>query len=254
MLIPNKLNITYNVPTPDGKKILKSAESNTVITEILTYAVLKEIRSDKTSVPEGETFRVTVTVTNNSATEIFDNFLKVPKPDGADFIAGSVKINGVPQPDYDAERGFPLPDLSAGEKAVIEYDLKATAPVTVTHSAKLSYAVTDPARGKVNYSENTQTLSVKVISDKISVVKSVDKSFAVKGEKLHYTVKITNTGNITKTQLVFKDPIPYGTTFVTNSVKINGASYSLYNPATGFVLQSLAQGETLTVEFDVKVT
>lgn len=46
---------------------------------------------------------------------------------------------------------------------------------------------------------------------------------------------------------------PAGTTFVAGSVKINGISYPAYNPQTGFDLPALAVGESVTVEFDVKV-
>ena len=90
----------------------------------------------------------------------------------------------------------------------------------------LDYTVNDPARGNVNYSENTDMLSVNVVSDRLSVVKAVDKAFAVRGEILHYTTTITNTGNIIKSNIVFKDSIPAGTTFVSNSIKINGSGFS----------------------------
>ncbi len=53
--------------------------------------------------------------------------------------------------------------------------------------------------------------------------------------------------------MLFKDPIPYGTTFVQNSVKMNGVVYPAYNPTNGFVISSLAPSEVLNIEFDVKV-
>ncbi|MDE6372424.1 MAG: DUF11 domain-containing protein, partial [Clostridia bacterium] len=84
-------------------------------------------------------------------------------------------------------------------------------------------------------------------------VKSVDKAYAVKGDNLHYTSVITNTGTLEKTDLVFSDPIPAGTTFVPGSVKINNVAYPTYNPQTGFDLPDLAVGNAVTVEFDVTV-
>lgn len=123
----------------------------------------------------------------------------------------------------------------------------------VTNASEFQYVVNDPGRGDVKYSENTDVLSFDVVSDKINVVKSVDKSFAVKGENLHYTVMIANIGNGEKSDLIFKDPVPDGTTFVRGSVKINGTNFSVYDPEIGFVLRNLAPRETLVVEFDVKV-
>ncbi len=87
----------------------------------------------------------------------------------------------------------------------------------------------------------------------MTVVKEVDKAYAVAGEILHYTSTVTNTGSLNKTNLVFSDEIPAGTSFVAGSVKIDGAAYPAYNPATGFALGDLAAGESTVVEFDVRV-
>ena len=76
---------------PDGSTAHADTSSNTVSTEILTYSVSKTIRSDKTAVKDGETIRNTVTIANNSATKISDGLFSVPQPDGAGFVAGSVK-------------------------------------------------------------------------------------------------------------------------------------------------------------------
>ena len=256
MLIQNQSNITYNEVMPSGEKSLRNAVSNLVTTEVLSYMISKIISCDKTFVQEGEIACNTVTITNNSATKLFDNIFKIPQFNGASFVEGSVKINGISVPDYDPIKGFTIPDLNAHETVIIEYEIKATNTLKTeqtAHFATLNYNVLDPVRGNVNYSEKTDTLLLKIISDKLSFVKSVDKYVAVKGEKLHYTIKITNIGNITKTDMVFKDPIPYGTTFVANSVKVNGIGYSVYNPEIGFAIRSLAPNEFITIEFDVRV-
>ncbi len=167
MRIPNQLNVTYGAVLPNGRRISERAESNAVSTEILTYSVLKEIRSDKTIVRAGERAHNTVTVTNRSAAKLFGNYLTISQPNEANFIAGSVKINGVAQPAYDPITGFALPDLAPGETAIIEYEIKAVKPTEapVTHFATVRYTVADPARGNVNYAENTDTLSLNVIAD-----------------------------------------------------------------------------------------
>ena len=62
-----------------------------------------------------------------------------------------------------------------------------------------------------------------------------------------------HTGTLLKSDILFTDPIPAGTTFVVGSVKINGTAYPAYNPQTGFPLPGLAVGQSATVEFDVTV-
>ena len=76
---------------------------------------------------------------------------------------------------------------------------------------------------------------------------------AVRGDKHHYTSTVTNTGTLLKTNLVFSDQIPVGTTFVAGSVKVDGVAQPAYNPANGFTLANLAVGASTVVEFDVTV-
>ena len=254
MIITNISNITYNEVMPDGNAVRGNAESNSVKTEILSYNVPKIIRSDKSFVREGENVQNTIIITNNSSTKLFYNFLFLPQHVGASYVPGSVRINGVAYQEYDVAKGFPLPDLSPAETVIVEYEVKADNKTTqLTHFATFEYSVNDPVRGKVNYSEKTDVISLKVISEKLSIAKSVDKAFAIKGEILHYKITIVNIGTVTKSDLIFRDPIPDGTTFVVSSIRIDGTIYSAYNPQKGFVLRSLAPGAATAIEFDVKV-
>ena len=141
-------------------------------------------------------------------------------------------------------------------RETVTYVIQANNPMTqtpVTNYATLDYTVDDPVRGNVNFSENTNTVSIDIISNRMTVVKSVDKTFAVRGDILHYTTVITNTGSLLKSDLVFTDPIPVVTSFVAGNVVVNGVSQPAYDPAAGFALPDLAVGQSVTVEFDVRV-
>lgn len=256
MIIPNQSNISFNYVLPDGQTVAAELDSNIVNTEILTYSVPKIKSADKTFLQEGETAQHTVVITNNSQTQLFDLMFKDAMSDGATHVAGSVTVNGVPQPTYDPVAGFPLPALNAGQAVTVGYTILANNPVTqtpVTNFATLDYTVNDPARGNVDFSENTNTVSVDIVSNRMTVVKSVDKSYAVAGDNLHYTTVVTNTGTLLKSDLVFTDPVPAGTSFVAGSVKVDGAAFPAYDPQTGFSLPDLPAGASVTVEFDVKV-
>ncbi|EJT20961.1 hypothetical protein B353_10839 [Bacillus anthracis str. UR-1] len=50
------------------------------------------------------------------------------------------------------------------------------------------------------------------------------------------------------------DPIPAGTTFIPNSVTINGVSQPNINPAGGIQVGTINAGSTTTVTFQVQVT
>ena len=256
MIIPNQSNIAFNYVLPDGQTIAAELDSNIVMTEILTYSVPKVKSANKTFIQEGETAQYTVVITNNSLTRLFNLIFKDTMSAGAIYVSGSVTVNGVSQPTYDPAAGFPLPDLNIGEAVTVGYTMQANNPVTqtpVTNFGTLDYSVDDNTRQEVRFSENTNTVSIDIISNRITVVKSVDKAYAIKGDNLHYITVITNTGSLLKSDLVFTDPIPAGTTFVAGSVVINGTAYPAYNPQTGFDLPDLPVGEAVTVEFDVTV-
>ena len=87
----------------------------------------------------------------------------------------------------------------------------------------------------------------------MTIVKSVDKAFAVKGDILTYTSVITNTGSVPVTDVIFKDEIPAGTTFIDGSVTVNGVSFPAYNPETGFFAANLTPQASATVIFQVQV-
>lgn len=256
MIIPNQSNIAFNYVLPDGETISAELDSNIVNTEILTYSVPKIKSGDKTFLQEGETSVHTVVITNNSQTQLFNLVFKDNMSNGATYVSGSVTVDGVSQPSYDPVAGFPLPSLNPGQAVTVTYTIQANNPMTqspVTDFGTLSYSVDDPTRSEVRFTENTNTVSVQIISNRITNVKSVDKAYAVKGDTLHYTSVITNTGSLLKNNLVFTDPIPAGTTFVAGSVIIDGTPYPAYDPQTGFALPDLAVGEAVTVEFDVTV-
>ncbi|MBD5132798.1 MAG: DUF11 domain-containing protein [Clostridiales bacterium] len=256
MIVSNQSNIAFDYVLPDGQTIAANLDSNIVTTEILTYSVPKIKTGDKTFLQEGETSIHTVVITNNSQTQLFNMVLKDNMSNGATYVAGSVVVNGVSQPSYDPVAGFPLPSLDPNQSVTVSYTIQANNPMTqspVTDYATLSYTVDDPLRSNVNFTENTNTVTVQIISNRITNVKSVDKSYAVRGDILHYTSVITNTGSLLKSNLVFTDPIPAGTTFASGSVRINGVVYAAYDPQIGFPLPDLAVGDAVTVEFDVTV-
>ena len=199
MIIDNTSGLSFKYVLPDGSTVPAEADSNLVSTEVLTYSVPKVKSSDKTFVQEGETARHTVVVTNNSKAKLYNMFFTDTMSEGASYEPASVSVNGVDKPLFDPVAGFNLPDMEPDDETTVSYTVRATNPLTQTsvqNYATLAYSVDDPIKGPVNFSENTNTIGLQVISNRISVVKSVDKAFAVKGDILHYTTKITNTGTL----------------------------------------------------------
>ncbi len=87
----------------------------------------------------------------------------------------------------------------------------------------------------------------------LTVIKSVDKQVAIKGEEITYTSLVTNTGSIPNDTTFFTDSIPLGTTFVNGSVFVDGINYPTYDPQIGFELGNLIPNQTVIVIFKVTV-
>ena len=120
------------------------------------------------------------------ATKLFDHRFAVPRPDGGNYVAGSVKVNGIAQPSYDPVTGFPLPDPNPGETVEIEYEIKANDPMTttpITQFTTLNYTVNDPVRGNAEYSENTDKILLNImekINDTFQIVIRRTEYFATR--------------------------------------------------------------------------
>ncbi len=251
MTVSNQSNTEFSYTLPDGSKQTEERDSNIVNTEILTYSFTKTKTSDKTFLQEGDTATHTVTLQNNSLINLTDIQFSDNLSSGATYVPGSVIVNGVSQPGYDPASGFNVGDLAPNGVSVVSYGIRADTPLTqplVTDYATVNYNAANR-----NLTENSNTVELAVVSNRLTIEKTVDKSVAVKGENLHYTSTLTNTGTLLKTDLSFNDQIPVGTTFVPGSVKIDGISYPAYNPQTGFPLANLAVGASTVVEFDVTV-
>lgn len=74
----------------------------------------------------------------------------------------------------------------------------------------------------------------------------MDKAFAAKGDTLTYTITITNQGNVDVNNIYFTDNIPNGTTFVENSVMVDGTKMPAYRPKTGYNVANLSPNQSTT--------
>lgn len=257
MKINNQSNVNFSYTLPDGEVISGNQPSNIVPTEVISDLVTKVKSGDKTFLRAGETSAHKVVIGNNSSTALLNPVFKDVMSAGATHVPGTVAIDGVPQPTYDPIAGFPLSNLAPGASTTVTYTIVADTPVvnnSVTDIGQINYDINDPAYGVRSISDQTNPLTLILVSGNIIVTKSVDKAFAIIGDTLTYTSVVKNTGNVDDTSLTFFDPIPAFTSFVANSVTIDGDAKPAYNPAVGFPLPALGVGQSTTVVFKVVVT
>ena len=71
------------------------------------------------------------------------------------------------------------------------------------------------------------------------ILKSANRTFVDIGDIITYTISLQNTGTVSSTNIVLTDPIPNGTTFILNSVTIDGVSQPNSNPENGISIGTL---------------
>ncbi len=106
-----------------------------------------------------------------------------------------------------------------------------------------------------NYMINALGVQINVASPSFpTVTKTASKAIAKVGDTITYTVLMNNTGTNDASSVVFTDALPPGTSFVANSLTLDGVTQSGANPATGVTVGTIAAGATKTAKFDVLVT
>ncbi|MBQ0017145.1 MAG: DUF11 domain-containing protein [Clostridiales bacterium] len=254
MKITNQSNLASKITLPDDTEQEVSTDSNISETENMTTSFLKVKSSAKEFAQPKEEVEQTITLTNNSEYDITDISIVDTLSTGATFKEGSVYIDDVSYPDYDIITGFTLPsDITTTSSIEIRYTIvvdETPAVDSITNTAEITYSVNEA----VDLVENTNTVQIALVNNVITITKTSNASAVISGQTLTFQNVIKNEGNTKNTNLVFKDPIPEGTTFVSGSVKIDGTTYADYNPETGFSLPDLDPQDTITILFDVLIS
>lgn len=133
------------------------------------------------------------------------------------------------------------------------YDITAIDLTGKLNSAQSSAYIRLTTNGDL-YVPNAIAIQIDNGADvNISIIKTTDKTVAIKGDIIIYTTILTNTGSLPLDNMEFFDTIPSGTTFIENSVFIDGINYLGYNPQNGFIIGTLAPNQIITITFQVQV-
>ncbi|MGL6105485.1 DUF7507 domain-containing protein, partial [Romboutsia sp.] len=257
--VENTADVTFTYKlTPTDTPITYTATSNKVTT-LIKIGILSSTKSvDKAYATIGEILNYSITINNLGNANCFNIFFQDIVQLDAIFVHGSVKVNGLPQPSYNPNVGFSLPEISGYGTSTVTFQ------VTVQHlpsnyiiynyaTGNFQYYI-DPANSPITVQERTNTVATVINVGSLTPTKKVNKAYATLDDILTYTVTVVNTGNVTAKNINFRDVIPAGLTFVNGTVSINGVSYPTYDPYTSFTLGNIIAGDTVVVKFEAKVT
>lgn len=260
---PNELNnnaiTTFNyIVNPNNVPVTNTTTTNTVTTTVQNDNVIAFKSADVTNALPGQTLTYTITITNSGNVTIDDLLAIDTVPIDTTFVAGSVTINGINQPNENPENGITLGNLAPNEFVIITFQVtisSSTLQPTISNDASVSYTVIiDPTKPPITITKQTNIVTTTVVDPLIRIEKTADKSIIVIGDIITFTLAVFNHSPIPTISTSVIDTIPAGTTFIENSVTINGSTVQNVRPDTGINIGSLPADTVATITFQVLVT
>lgn len=248
--LTNQATAAYTFVPPDGRTLTGSAVSNVLSFPVSSpnVALVKSTATTNTAI--GDVIPYTVVVTNTGVSSVTNAIFVDPLPAGTSFVPGTVTVNGVLVPTAFPPAGITLGTIASGASIPITFSIQVNSlPPSGTISNQASVSFTSGAFSGLSFSNTTDTAVNQPI---LSAVKSAGVANATVGDIVNYTVAVSNTGNY-GADATLTDTIPTGTSFVPNSVIINGIPQATLSPVTGIPLGIVAPGATVQVTFSVTI-
>ena len=257
--LTNQAISTFNyIVNPNNVPVTNTTTTNTVTTTVQNDDVIAIKAVDFTSALPGQTLTYTITITNNGNITIEDLLLVDTAPIDTTFVIGSVTINGINQPNENPENGITLGNLAPNESTIITFQVtisSSTLQSAINNDASVSYTVTiDPNEPPIIITKQTNTVTTTVVDPMVRIGKTADKSIVATGDTITFTLEVINHSPIPTINTSVLDNIPAGTTFIENSVTINGTPVPNVRPDTGINIGALPADGVATITFKVLVT
>ena len=179
----NLPNITDNVPGCDFEFVP------------LKTAMTVSKTADKSTAIPGDVIHYTVTVKNTG-----ESLLSGITP--TDTMSNDHVMNLTPPAGFNGT-------LAAGASVIYTASYTVTA-ADIGKTVKNTVSVTSKETTAAGYPAVTDTAKTEILDPSMTVAKTVDKVTAVQGDVIHYTVKVTNTGELALTDLVPVDNMSNG--------------------------------------------
>ncbi|GAA4552191.1 DUF7927 domain-containing protein [Amycolatopsis samaneae] len=211
--------------------------------------------ADRTSANPGDTVRYTVTVRNTGQTPLTgatftDDLSKVI--DDATFDTGSISAS-TGTAGYTAPKLTWTGDLGVGATATVTYTVKVKNPVTGDHRLVNAITSTTPGNNCAAGSADPKCTTATPVSG-LRIDKSVDRTQVVPGDKVTYTITVTNTGQTPQNGATFTDDLSNVVDDATygNDASATVGSTSYAAPKLTWT-GDLPVGGTATVKYSVTV-
>lgn len=258
------LSYTFTVDpsTPNGA----SASATTpIVLATISYADLLTTGNftksvNKAYAGKGDTVTYTVVASNTGNVTATNITLTDIIPSNATYVTNSLTVNGVGY-NGNPNNGISLTSIPPNSTTYLTFSAlinsaPAVNPMINTASIVYHYTIDPsvPNGGTGNGITNSAytTITYADLFSSGNFIKTSSGTQIGVSDVLTYSFLVRNTGNTTANNAIIYDTLPYGTTFVTGSVSVNGSS-SAATPSGGITLPDIAPGQVIPVSFNVTV-
>ena len=258
-----KIEYSYTALPSKPRNTLVTRELNTNITSTtVNYLNIDSINTvDKSYALVGDTLTYSIpliavgtTIPNNLI--FIDNLSNF-----VDFVQGSLNQDGVTLPGNPTSPGVTLNNIEPNTISTISFQaiVKNSPSYTLIENSvitRYTYTIDPIKKPMITDTRTVKTnVSLTTIVDLIlSASKSVDKDMCDINDELTYTIPIKNRGNSSTDSLILMDTIPYGLTFVANSLIQDDITIPCNDLSYGVVLNNIGPNAISTVSFKTRVS
>ncbi len=222
-----------------------------IVPSVSPLALSKEANTQLAKL--GDIVKYTLSIKNPNNKAITDAKLIDNLPSELSYVLGSAQLNSVPITTISSESlAFKIGNIPASASWILTYDAKveSTTNKYLTNQANITSS-------DVNTNSNIAKATIEVSDEIISLNKVANKSKAVIGDTVEYTISVTNPTDHDLHNLIIKDNLPSGFMYQTGSASINGQSFSKLQQngqLLQFNINNLAKKQTLNLQYKVILT
>ena len=180
----------------------------------------------------------TILVTNNGPDDAENVVVNDNLPGGVEYVSDSTTLGEFD----DAAGSWQIGDLANGESALLQITTIATDAAAVQTNIALVTSDTEDS----NPENNIAVASIDAVDADLAISKTVDEPAPNLGDEVVWTIEVVNNGPDTAENVVLKDALPEGTTFVSSSNTELSAEGEV-------ALGNLASGESVSLDITVTV-